>query len=198
MRRTLALLFGVLAVVVLGGPPAAWIWAERSVPPRAATARIEGLSAPARVIRDRNGVAHVFAATIEDAMAAQGFVHAQDRFAQMDAMRLVARGRLAELVGAPGVASDRFMRGLDLRGRAERALDAMSPENRRALDAYARGVNRGRRRGRSSCASPAVFRNPGCRSIPCSGARSWRSISRATGATNLPGCDCSPPATTRG
>lgn len=141
MRRTLALLFGVLAVVVLGGPPAAWIWAERSVPPRAATARIEGLSAPARVIRDRNGVAHVFAATIEDAMAAQGFVHAQDRFAQMDAMRLVARGRLAELVGAPGVASDRFMRGLDLRGRAERALDAMSPENRRALDAYARGVN---------------------------------------------------------
>lgn len=140
-RRAMAIVAGAMASLALVALLAAWLWAGWSVPARTGTARIEGLASPVRVIRDADGIAHVFAKSAADALAAQGFVHAQERFAQMDAMRLVARGRLAELVGAGGVPSDRFMRGMDLLGRAERALAAMAPENRRMLEDYARGVN---------------------------------------------------------
>lgn len=149
-RRVLALVAGAVATIAVVAPLAAWIWADRSVPARSGTASIEGLAAPVRVIRDADGIAHVFAGSVGDALAAQGFVHAQDRFAQMDAMRLVARGRLAELVGAGGVPSDRFMRGMDLLGRAEAALAAMTPESRRMLDDYARGVNAFLRSGQAA------------------------------------------------
>jgi penicillin amidase len=127
----------ILSLVLAG----AWIWVDRSAPRHAGRVALEGLGAPVGVVRDGHGIPHVFAASAADAYLAQGFVHAQDRFAQMDGMRMVARGRLSELVGRAGLSSDRFMRGMGLVERAQAAAAAMHADGRVALEAYARGVN---------------------------------------------------------
>jgi penicillin G amidase len=135
---------GALFVLALlgGGTLAAGLyWLNRSAPTLEGVQDLSALAARVEVVRDRNGVPHIFAGSATDAYIAQGYVHAQDRLAQMDMMRLVARGRLAEFVGRPGIASDRFMRGVDLVAQAEKSLAAMSPDARRALESYARGVN---------------------------------------------------------
>lgn len=127
----------LLAMVFFG----VWVWADLSAPQVAGDVSLPGLAAPVEVIRDPRGIPHVFAASAADAHIAQGFLHAQDRFAQMDAMRLMARGRLAEFVGRRALGSDRFMRGLELAARAEGIYAALAPESRAVLDAYAAGVN---------------------------------------------------------
>lgn len=95
----------------------------------------------ARISRDANGVVHIAAATERDLVRAQGFVHAQDRFFQMDVFRRQASGRLAELLGREALAGDVEFRVLGVRRAAQRSLEALSPETRAALDAYAEGVN---------------------------------------------------------
>jgi penicillin amidase len=137
LRRVALAAGAVLAAAALGE----WAWVERSAPRVAGRLELAGLEAPVSAIRDPQGIPHVFAASARDAYAAQGYLHAQDRFAQMDAMRMVARGRLAELIGGAGISNDRFMRGLDLVARAERAHALLADDARIALDAYARGVN---------------------------------------------------------
>lgn len=137
LRRAALATGAILAAAALG----AWGWVERSAPRVSGRLELAGLEAPVSAIRDTQGIPHVFATSAQDAYAAQGYLHAQDRFAQMDAMRMVARGRLAELIGRTGIANDRFMRGLDLVARAERAHALMPEDSRMVLAAYARGVN---------------------------------------------------------
>lgn len=141
----IALWAGGLTVVVLIlagiALTSAFLWFGRSEAQSDGTVLAEGITARIEVVRDRNGIPHIFASTGDDALFAEGYVHAQDRLFQMDMMRLLARGRLAEFVGRPALASDRFMRGLDLVANAERGLAAMDDASRSALDAYVRGVN---------------------------------------------------------
>ena len=67
---------------------------------------VDGCGAPLEVLRDRHGVPHVFAASEQDALFGQGLVHAQDRLFQMEALRRLAAGRLAEVVGARALPAD--------------------------------------------------------------------------------------------
>ena len=76
--------------------------------------RLLGLHERAEVLRDGYGVPHIFAADEHDLFFLQGFVTAQDRLWQMDIYRRAASGRLAEVLGEPGLESDRFMRTLGL------------------------------------------------------------------------------------
>ena len=105
-----------------------------------------GLRAPVEIVRDRNAVPHIIAGSIEDAAFGLGYVHAQDRFWQMELMRRLGQGRLAEvlpprLVGDRIVDTDRTMRGLGLYRRASESLNALTPAMRSIIDAYAAGVN---------------------------------------------------------
>lgn len=102
-----------------------------------------GIEASVAIVRDRHGVPHVSARTEADALFGQGYVHAQDRLFQMELMRRVAAGRLAELAGAPLVESDRFMRRLGLAHRATADAADAAPRDVALLEAYARGVNAG-------------------------------------------------------
>src|SRR5262245_34771640 len=77
---------------------------------------LAGLRAPVEVLRDRWGVAHVYARNADDLFFAQGFVAAQDRLFQMDLWRRQAAGELAEILGSDHVAADRFARLLKYRG----------------------------------------------------------------------------------
>ncbi|MEK9831578.1 MAG: penicillin acylase family protein [Rhodospirillaceae bacterium] len=103
--------------------------------------RIDGLDGPVSVIRDQNAIPHIFAGSRRDAYRAMGYVHAQDRFFQMDFMRRTAAGRLAEVIGPPGLRTDRFMRTIGIYGLAEASVAQLSPEARGAIDAYVAGVN---------------------------------------------------------
>jgi penicillin amidase len=99
------------------------------------------ISAPATVERDARGVPHISAAHWEDAIFLQGYVTAQDRLWQMDALRRLAAGELAEVAGAAALPSDREARSLRMRRVAESHWRTLPPADRVVLNAYARGVN---------------------------------------------------------
>jgi penicillin amidase len=102
---------------------------------------LPGLRAAARVARDANGIAHIFAANDHDAAFLHGWIHAEDRLFQMDLTRRQASGTEAELMGASALASDVQARTIGLRRAAERSRELASPDAMETLQAYADGVN---------------------------------------------------------
>jgi penicillin amidase len=99
------------------------------------------VSARATVVRDSLGVPHISAASWEDAIFLQGYVTAQDRMWQMDALRRLSAGELAEVIGPALLESDREARRMMLARLAEAQERVLSPDARGILAAYARGVN---------------------------------------------------------
>ncbi|MDD9876986.1 MAG: penicillin acylase family protein, partial [Magnetovibrio sp.] len=116
-------------------------WLATSLPWHGRDLTATGVAKPVEIVRDAHGVPHIFADTDDDAYFALGLVHAQDRFWQMEMMRRFGAGRLAEVFGPEAVASDKWMRLLGLHGLAERMVGDAAPPVRRALEAYADGVN---------------------------------------------------------
>jgi len=102
---------------------------------------VAGLARAVTVHRDRHGIPHVQARDEADAFFALGFVHAQDRLAQMTWLARLARGRAAAARGEDYLPADRLARTLDFAGIAERELSNLDPETQARRDAYARGVN---------------------------------------------------------
>lgn len=103
---------------------------------------IVGVEAAVTVVRDGLSVPSIQAASFDDAIRALGFVHAQERFFQMDAARRVAAGELAELVPAL-VDMDRQNRPYRFRYVASEVLKRMDERERHWLEIYAQGVNAG-------------------------------------------------------
>ena len=144
MRRALHItgwLLGGLAglILVIMSALAALVW--MTLPGGNRAASIPGLSAPVSISIDGDGVPRVHAASEADAAAALGFLHARERMFQMDLTRRVAAGELSEILGQVTLPSDRFMRTLGLRQRAEADLAALPGDTSGLLAAYARGVN---------------------------------------------------------
>jgi penicillin amidase len=140
MRRFLrfsAWLAALLAALLAG----AYLYLRQSLPKTEGDIRLAGLASQVEVLRDRFGIPHIFASSLADASFALGFVHAQDRLWQMEMSRRIAAGRLAEVVGAGGLETDRFLRTLGVRRAAEANLRTLDAETRQLLDAYAAGVN---------------------------------------------------------
>ena len=106
-----------------------------------AKTRLPGLQAAVKILRDVDGIPHIFAGNEHDVIMMQGWIHAQDRLFQMDYNRRQANGTLAELLGSAALAADVELRTIGLRRAAERSLPLLAPEVRAALDAYAEGVN---------------------------------------------------------
>ncbi|MBI4886358.1 MAG: penicillin acylase family protein [Acidobacteria bacterium] len=146
MRTLLRLLAALLALLLVASAAVVfWGRAELrgSLPQLEGERRLPGLSAPVAVRRDALGIPAVHAATRADAARATGFLHAQDRFFQMDLSRRRAAGELAALVGPRAVPVDREIRIHRFRAEAQRAVALLSPEDREVLDAYTAGVNAG-------------------------------------------------------
>ncbi|HEY7574656.1 MAG TPA: penicillin acylase family protein, partial [Thermoanaerobaculia bacterium] len=99
------------------------------------------LAAPLTIQRDVHGVPTIRAASDADVLFGLGYVHAQDRLWQMEFQRRVGAGRLAEILGARLVDTDRFLRTVGFRRAAEAAWPALRPGTRALFEAYARGVN---------------------------------------------------------
>ena len=71
------------------------------------TLKMPGLEHPVNVLRDRWGVAHIYAQNQHDLFFAQGFVAAQDRLFQMELWKRSGQGRLAEVLG-PSASATRY------------------------------------------------------------------------------------------
>ena len=132
----------VVLVLALGGLTSLAIATVRtSFPETSGRLMVSGLKGQVEVLRDSYGVPHIYADNPEDLFQAQGYVHAQDRFFEMDFRRHLAAGRLSELFGVSQLETDAYVRTLGWRRAAEQELTLLAPSTRRYLDAYAAGVN---------------------------------------------------------
>jgi len=141
--RALAIAAGLVILAAAG----AGIWARAqlvaSLPQLEGRHALDGLSAAVRVERDALGVTRIVGQDRLDVARATGFVHAQDRFFQMDLLRRRAAGELAELFGPAAVDLDRKTRVHRFRAVAERAVQDSTAEDRAIIEAYVTGVNEG-------------------------------------------------------
>jgi penicillin amidase len=141
LRRVAVALAALLVVVIGIVAVLAVTWVRRPFPVTDGQVQVPGLGGKVTVLRGEHGIPQIYADTSEDLFKAEGFVHAQDRFFEMDLRRHITAGRLAELVGEGGVETDRVVRTLGWRRVAEAELPTLKPETRRYLQAYADGVN---------------------------------------------------------
>jgi penicillin amidase len=114
-----------------------------SRPQLVGSAVLPGAAAPVSVVRDAEGVPTIEAGDRLDLARALGFVHAQERFFQMDLLRRAAAGEVAALVGETALDFDRARRLHRMRAVAERTLALAHAEDLALVQAYADGVNAG-------------------------------------------------------
>jgi penicillin amidase len=115
--------------------------ALRSFPQVDGELRVLGLDGEVDIYRDEMGIPHIYASTAHDLFFAQGYVHAQERFWQMDFWRHIGSGRVSEMFGKAQLGDDKFLRTLGWRQTAEEEYAELSPRTREIVDAYAEGVN---------------------------------------------------------
>ena len=133
----------LVLVLIVAGAGAGWWLMRGSVPTLEGELALDGLTAPVTVQRDALGVVTIDAANEVDALRALGYVHAQERYFEMDLMRRVSAGELSELFGSIAIEKDKSQRVHRIRARVEADLAAMAADKRPQLEAYTAGVNAG-------------------------------------------------------
>ncbi|MBZ5664721.1 MAG: penicillin acylase family protein [Acidobacteriia bacterium] len=102
---------------------------------------VKGLERPVNVLRDRWGVAHIYAENQHDLFFAQGVVDAQDRLFQMELWKRAGQGRLAEILGPSALARDVNARALRYRGNLQAEYESYSPDTKTILTAFTDGID---------------------------------------------------------
>ncbi|HSB01866.1 MAG TPA: penicillin acylase family protein [Anaerolineales bacterium] len=115
--------------------------APKSFPQTDGEIKLAGLNGPIDIYRDKMGIPHIYATTSHDLFFAQGYVHAQDRFWQMDTWRHIGSGTLSEMFGKGQVETDTFLRTLGWRLTAEQEYAGLDAESKSMIDSYTEGVN---------------------------------------------------------
>jgi penicillin amidase len=143
--RTLGKVLGIFGIVVLvlaviGISFGAWT-VHRPFPQLSGEVQVPGLNASVEVIRDDLGIPQIYADNIDDLFYAQGYVHAQDRFWEMDFRRHITSGRLSEMFGDSQLETDKVIRTMGWRLVAEQEYEMLSDRSKQILQAYAKGVN---------------------------------------------------------
>ena len=93
------------------------------------------------VIRDERGIPHIYGTNVDDILFAQGYVHAQDRFWQLEFWSHLSTGRLASLIGEPGVGADLLFRTFGFHKVALEEYENLEPEFKNDLINYTAGIN---------------------------------------------------------
>lgn len=114
---------------------------RRAIPQREGTLVVAGIARTIEIVRDGRGLPHVRAASELDAYYGLGFVHAQERLAQMNWLLRTARGRTAAAIGPEGLPADRWSRTLGFGLLADTRAERLDGASRQRLEAYAAGVN---------------------------------------------------------
>ncbi len=135
------LLLGVLIIaLILSAGGIAYFYgylpmqvAPKSFPQVNGLIRLQGLQGSVLIYRDKMGIPHIYATSTHDLFFAQGYVHAQDRFWQMDTWRHIGSGTLSEMFGDSQVNTDTFLRTLGWRQVAQQEWNTLSPQSRDIL-----------------------------------------------------------------
>lgn len=146
MRVPLRFILGLGMLVTVAGMlllVAGWFALRGSLPQYEGNVHSATLSQPVSVERDALGSVTLLAENRRDANWALGYVHAQERFFEMDLLRRRAAGELAELFGAAALPADRTARAHRMRARMQAAITALPQDQRDAIDVYRDGVNAG-------------------------------------------------------
>ncbi|MBP5976819.1 penicillin acylase family protein [Brasilonema sp. CT11] len=133
----------VIVLLVLGLSLAGLVTyaVRQSFPVEAGTVQIPGLKAEVKVERNDLGIPHIYAGNSHDLFMAQGYVHAQDRFWQMDFWRHIGSGRLSEMFGSSQVDTDKYLRTMGWARVAQQEVNQLDTDMKANLEAYADGVN---------------------------------------------------------
>ncbi|HEX9596712.1 MAG TPA: penicillin acylase family protein, partial [Anaerolineales bacterium] len=140
VKMVLLTLLGIITVLVIGVSTFIYFAVDDSFPQTEGELQVAGLDAPVDIYRDQAGIPHIFASSEHDLFFAQGYVHAQDRFWQMDFQRHVGAGRLSEMLGSATLDTDTFLRTVGWERVARAELDLLDAESLTTLQAYADGV----------------------------------------------------------
>ncbi len=135
--KVVAIMLGILVFVLAGG----WLYLRSSLPKTSGAVSLAGLDGQVEIVRDADGVPHIFASTDNDAFFALGYVHAQDRLWQMEFQRRTGAGRLSEILGEATLDVDKFLRTLGTYRASESAWPALSMQTKLAVEAYVAGIN---------------------------------------------------------
>ncbi len=147
LQRTLSVPRLLAGLCLLGAaacsrqPPAPPPSVIAPLPQVSGTFALDGISAPVRIVRDRWGIAHIYAQNERDLFFAQGFVQAEDRLFQMDLWRRAAQGRLSEVLGLNFVERDAATRRVLYRGEMSAEWASYGPGVKAIAEAFVRGVN---------------------------------------------------------
>lgn len=142
IKRLVIVILVLLVLCLIGG----FVFYKNLEPTLEGNLTLKGLEKEVEVYFDEYGIPHIYAQNETDAQFALGYVHAQDRLFQMEMMRRLGKGRLAEILGAELVKTDRFFRTLGTHEAAKRGterfnnLEENNPMKKAAL-AYHAGIN---------------------------------------------------------
>jgi penicillin amidase len=141
LARVLITIISVIVVIAILLGAFGLFLTRRSFPKTSGEVKLDGLNSQVDIYRDSFGIPHIYAKTSHDLFFAQGYVHAQDRFWQMDFWRHIGSARLSEMFGESQLDTDIFLRTLGWARIAQQELDGLSPDELALLQAYADGVN---------------------------------------------------------
>jgi len=146
LKRGLIVIVILVLVASAGGAYYFKSYLPRTVAPKSfpqvdGEIQLDGLDGAVDIYRDNMGIPNIYATTQHDLFFAQGYVHAQDRFWQMDAWRHIGSGTLSEMFGAGQLETDTFLRTLGWRITAEQEYAELDTDSKAIADAYTEGVN---------------------------------------------------------
>ncbi|MBK6328308.1 MAG: penicillin acylase family protein [Chloroflexi bacterium] len=144
LARIALILVGIILVLLLLASAGGVATVRRPFPDTNGIVTLPGLKEEVQIFRDEFGVPHIYANNLDDLYFAEGYVHAQDRFWQMEFWRHTGQGRLSEIVGAATVDSDKFIRTMGWNRMAETTTNyykEQAPEFYAIMESYSAGVN---------------------------------------------------------
>ena len=132
---------GLLIIIALCMVAAGYAFISRTIPADNGMVQIAGLGENIKIVRDKEAIPHIIGKSIIDVVAAQGFIHAQDRLWQMENFRMAGQGRLSEMFGEQTLDTDKFLRTINLAEYSKNSFEKLAPQTKKILQAYARGIN---------------------------------------------------------
>jgi len=139
------ILWGLLTILIFGGV-GAFVFLKGTAPDYQGEKKFHRLHKDVKVNYDKFGIPHIYAENAQDAYRVLGYVHAQDRLFQMEMIRRLSGGRLAEILGERLISTDQFFRTLGIRKMAETSADryfqTIDADWKRHTLAYLEGVNK--------------------------------------------------------
>jgi penicillin G amidase len=141
MKKLLKAIGILIGLAVVGGLIIILVFKSRGLPDYNKDLKLAGLTANVTVVRDSFAIPHIYAENEHDLYLAVGYAMAQDRLWQMDLLRRVTQGRLAEIFGKELVDADLLFRSLRFTEKSRKIFAGSDPAMRSCVEAFADGVN---------------------------------------------------------